>query len=316
MRRRVPPRRLQALGGAGILAVVLVVAGPGAVAAALRSLDAAVLATGLAIACVSTAGAAWRWRVVARGLGIRLSAPAALAGCYRAQFLNMTLPGGVLGDLGRGVRHGRAVADVTGGLRAVAWERTCGQLVLVGATLVALVATGWPAAGWPAPPWWTPVAAAALGVGVALAAAWPATGWPRRVARMVGQDARVLAVPRTAVPVLLASLVVLTGHVATFALAAHAVRVPLDASRLVPISLVVLLVGALPLNVAGWGPREGAAAWAFAASGLDASRGVAVPVAYGTLALTASAPGAALLLVGRGGGSPAGARAREGVRGG
>ena len=66
-----------------------------------------------------------------------------------------------------------------------------------------------------------------------------------------------------------------------------------------PLALVVLLAAGLPLNVAGWGPREGAAAWVFAAVGLGAAQGLAVAVAYGAIVLVATLPGAVLLVAGR-----------------
>ena len=53
------------------------------------------------------------------------------------------------------------------------------------------------------------------------------------------------------------------------------------------------------MNVAGWGPREGVAAWAFSAAGLGASQGVTVAVVYGVLAFVACLPGAAVLILGR-----------------
>ena len=59
----------------------------------------------------------------------------------------------------------------------------------------------------------------------------------------------------------------------------------------------MLLLAALP-NVGGWGPREGAAAWAFAAAGLGASLGVATAVVYGVMVLAASLPGAVVLVAG------------------
>jgi hypothetical protein len=65
------------------------------------------------------------------------------------------------------------------------------------------------------------------------------------------------------------------------------------------VALFVLLVSAVPLNLAGWGPREGTAAWAFAAAGLGASQGLAVAVAYGAIVFVATLPGAVLLLLGR-----------------
>ena len=47
-------------------------------------------------------------------------------------------------------------------------------------------------------------------------------------------------------------------------------------------------------SVAGLGPREGVAAWAFGAAGLGAQQGVATAVVYGVMVLVASLPGAAV----------------------
>jgi hypothetical protein len=52
----------------------------------------------------------------------------------------------------------------------------------------------------------------------------------------------------------------------------------------------------IPLSIGGWGPREGAAAWAFAAAGLGAATGVMIATLYAVLMLIAVAPGAGLLL--------------------
>jgi hypothetical protein len=66
---------------------------------------------------------------------------------------------------------------------------------------------------------------------------------------------------------------------------------------MLPLALLVMLAGVLP-NVGGWGPREGVTAWAFAATGLGASRGVATAVVYGVMVFVASLPGAAVLVAG------------------
>jgi glycosyltransferase 2 family protein len=87
--------------------------------------------------------------------------------------------------------------------------------------------------------------------------------------------------------------------VATFVVAARAAGTTLSLVRMLPLALLVLLAAALPTNIAGWGPREGAAAWAFSMAGLDAADGVAVAVVYGVLVLVASLPGAAVLVAGR-----------------
>ena len=61
--------------------------------------------------------------------------------------------------------------------------------------------------------------------------------------------------------------------------------------------MLVLVAMALPLNVGGWGPREGVAAALFAAAGLGADQGVATAAVYGVIVLVACLPGAAVLAV-------------------
>ena len=122
------------------LAVLLWQVGTGPFLAGLRLIDAPALAAALGIGVLTTVCAAWRWSLVAGGLGVRLPLATAVGDCYRAVFLNATLPGGVLGDVHRAVRHGRDAGDVGRGIRAVVWERTAGQVVLVGVALVVLAA--------------------------------------------------------------------------------------------------------------------------------------------------------------------------------
>jgi glycosyltransferase 2 family protein len=110
-------------------------------------------------------------------------------------------------------------------------------------------------------------------------------------------DLRALTLaPAATWRVVLASVVVVMGHVATFAVAARVTGAAVPLGELVPVALLVIVVSGLPLNVAGWGPREGAAAWAFAAAGWDAAQGLAAAVAYGVLVLVANLPGAAVFV--------------------
>jgi hypothetical protein len=75
--------------------------------------------------------------------------------------------------------------------------------------------------------------------------------------------------------------------------------------QLLPVGALVLLGAAIPLNVAGWGPREGVAAWAFSTAGSTAAVGLSVAVTFGVLAMVATLPG--LLVIGRPlGGDPRG----------
>ena len=88
---------------------------------------------------------------------------------------------------------------------------------------------------------------------------------------------------------------VVLGHAATFLIAARTAGATAPVSRMLPLAFLAMLAMVLP-SVAGWGPREGATAWVFAAAGLGADLGVATAVVYGIMALVASLPGALVLL--------------------
>ena len=97
-------------------------------------------------------------------------------------------------------------------------------------------------------------------------------------------------------PLTAASTVAVAGHTVAFLVAARTVGSTASLGELLPLALLVLLAMGIPTNVAGWGPREGAAAWAFGAAGLGASQGVATAVVYGVMVFVASLPGALVLL--------------------
>ncbi len=281
---------------AATLAVLVWHLGTGPFLDGLRAVDARALAAASGLAVLTTVCCAWRWRIVARGLGVDLPLGAAVAAYYRSLFLNLTLPGGVVGDVHRGISHGRDTSDVGRGLRAVAWERSAGQVVQVVLTFAVLLVVPSPVQGI--------VPFVALGLltaaaGVALALRMrPAVGrsWWARLRRAATRDLREALLARRAWPaVALASALVVAGHAATFLIAARTAGATAPPSTLLPLALLVLLAAALP-NVGGWGPREGVTAWAFAAAGLGASVGVATAVVYGVMVFVASLPGAAVLV--------------------
>jgi uncharacterized membrane protein YbhN (UPF0104 family) len=263
-----------------------------------RALDGRDLLAAAAIFFVSTVCCAWRWRIVARGLGVRLSLPAAVAAYYRCLFLNLTLPSGVAGDVHRGVSHGRDVDDVGRALRAVVWERTAGQVVQTVLTISVLLVLPSPVrSSMPL----VAVALAAAAVGVVLVdRARTGRGRSRweRARNAVVADVRRGLLHKNALPaVVLASAVAATGYAVTFLIAARTAGVTAPVSRLLPLALLAMLAIVLP-SIGGWGPREGAAAWVFSAAGLGAERGAATAVAYGVMVLAASLPGALVLVLG------------------
>ena len=285
------------VAAAAVLATVIWRLGTGPFLAGLEAVDGRALLAAAAIVFVTTVCSAWRWTVVSRGLGIRLSPPAALAAYYRAVFLNLVLPGGVAGDVHRGVSHGREVRNIGGAVRAVVWERAAGQVVqLVLAISLLLVLPSPVRSSMP----FVALAAVAVVVGAVLVSRVSAGGRPSRWTRVhtaAVTDLRNGVLQRKALPaVVFASAVVFIGHTATFLVAARAAGVGAPLSRLLPVALLGVLAMVLP-SIAGWGPREGVTAWTFSAAGLGADRGAATAVAYGVLVLAASLPGAVVLVV-------------------
>jgi glycosyltransferase 2 family protein len=275
------------------LAVVIWRLGTGPFLDGLKAVDGRAVLAAAAVVLVTTVCSAWRWTIVARGLGIRLSLPAAVAAYYRALFLNLTLPGGVAGDVHRGVSHGRAVNDIGRALRAVGWERAAGQVIQAVLTISVLLVLPSPVRS--SMPF---VAGGAVAVAIAVvlvARLLRGSRWTR-VRNTVLTDIREGVLRRNAFPaVVLASALIVLGHAVTFLIAARTVGVTAPISRLLPLALLALLGMVLP-NVGGWGPREGVTAWAFAAAGLGAARGAAAAVAYGVMVLAASLPGAIVLV--------------------
>jgi glycosyltransferase 2 family protein len=296
---RSPWRFLGVVAGAAILGAVIWQTGTGPFVTGLSSLDPWTLALGVALAVPSTVACAWRWHLVSRELGVKVDLGPAVASCYRAQFLNCTLPGGILGDVHRGVRHGRHAGDAGRGMRAVAWERAAGQAVQAVIAIVVLLLVPSPVRS--STPAVLGVLALVIAVVVLAARQAPSphpTSLVARVLRAVRDDVRSVVMVRRAWPgVVLASTVAVGFYLSTYLLAAHAVGVTASAVTLLPVALLVFLAAGLPLSLAGWGPREGMAAWSFGAAGLGAEQGVATAVAFAAIVLVANLPGAAVLLV-------------------
>ena len=297
--RRAGPVLLRVGGAAAVLLVLGHRVGAAPFQDGLRAVTAPAVAAALVITAGTTVCSAWRWRVVARALGVGMPLRAAVGAYYRSQFLNSVLPGGIVGDVHRAVVHGRRAGDLGRGVRAVAWERAGGQVVqavLTGAVLLTLPSPVRPV---------LPIVLACV-VGVVVCVALVARGAARRgasrpaaLARTVVGDVRRGLLARSVWPqVTVASVLVVAGHTAVFVLAAGIAGAAAPMSELVPLALLVQTAMVIPLSAGGWGPREGAAAWAFAAAGLGAASGVTVAIVYAVLSLAAVAPGLGLLLAG------------------
>lgn len=239
-------RWLRLAGGALVLGVLAWRLGGQPFLDGLRATSPSAVVLAVLVTAATTWCCAVRWSIVAARLGTPVPVRTAYAAYYRSQLVNTTLPGGVLGDVHRGARHG---------WRGVLWDRGLGQLVqlpLVGALLL------------PGP--WRWAALAGLVLVVAAGGA-----------------------------VLVLSTLAVAGHLVVFLVAAESAGVVLTPLQLLPVGALVLLGAAVPLNVAGWGPREGVAAWAFSTAGSTAAVGLSVAVTFGVLAMVATLPGLLVL---------------------
>lgn len=294
---------LRVLLGAAILAALVWRLGTGAFATGLRAVvnPGAILAA-LGIGLVTTVLSAARWRVVARRIGLTLPLGTAVADVYRATFLNTVLPGGVLGDVHRAVHHGRESGDVGRGVRAVVLERVAGQVMPIVVGLAVLV-TRPSVVAVVLPDAHRRVAVAAVVlpvlVVVPVAVAWMVRrrAAARRAVSTALADVRAGLLSLNTWPeLLLLSTAALAAHLGLFLVAARTAGSVAPVSELLPLLMLALLAMSLPVNVGGWGPREGMAAVAFAAAGLGATQGVTVAVVYGGLTFVSTLPGAAVLL--------------------
>jgi uncharacterized membrane protein YbhN (UPF0104 family) len=301
--RRLGPSLLRLAAGVIVLWFLVRRVGAAPFEDGLRAITWQAVVAAVTLTALTTVCSAWRWRVVARALGVDIALPAAAGAYYRSLFLNSVLPGGVLGDVHRAVTHGRRAGDVARGVRAVAWERLCGQVVQAVVTAVVLLTLPSPVR--PALPY---VLGGVAGVaGVAALIVWGAArrrrGAPRgqsrltRAAGVVAADLhRGVLAPGVGPQVTLASVLIVAGHTATFVIAARVAGCTAPLGELVALLMVVQTAVVIPLSIGGWGLREGAAAWAFAVAGLGAAHGVTVATLYAVIMLAAVTPGAGLLL--------------------
>ncbi len=293
---------LRAAVSVGLLLVLVWWVDPETVGSRLVGMRPAWVLLAVMISVAQVAVLAWRWRFTAGRLGVDLSFLSAWREYYLSIFLNQVLPGGVLGDVSRAWRQARAQTRVEepGGaaVRAVIFERLSAQAVMTIVAVVSLAVLPVTVdAGSRRVMFWFWAGAGVVLIVVAILI------WIRRQSSAQSLSGRVLADLRSAHlsgPVFaaqLASAIIVVGtYLATYVAAARAVGVETLLPVLLPLVAPVLMTMLIPVTVAGWGLREGAAAVLWGAVGLTAADGVLVSVAYGVLVLIGSLPGALFLM--------------------
>lgn len=258
------------------------------VLARLKSADSAWIAVALLSLILSTISMARRWQITAKTLGLELPYRHALREYFLSLVINMLVPGGIVGDVSRAFRL-RRKGDLKRAAQSVFAERLLGQgallLVLVIGMAITLVAPG--AIIWPKATVW--VLCIGLLGGMAVLACLARA---KRIADFALFCKGLLMQPAVTLHAIFAAGLLIF---ALYACArATGSLVPLEASvTVLPLVLCAMLI---PLSVAGWGWREGAAAALFPLFGASAEAGIAMSICYGSVMLLAALPGGALVL--------------------
>ncbi|MBW0146470.1 lysylphosphatidylglycerol synthase transmembrane domain-containing protein [Marinobacter arenosus] len=270
----------------------------------------------LAITVLQVLLSSGRWWYTARRLGVSLTYRVALREYYIASFLNQVLPGGVLGDVNRAWRHGRASGQPLYAMHGVAIERLSGQLVL---GLAVLISVSWLAQVGVVPPespWWM-WGLVGLVVVVFLLGRYliRSSRGARHYLRGLWRDIVRTLVAWPAFPIQMgSSVLVLASYLAVFLILAYGAGHLTSWNAMIltaALCCLLLLSMVLPVTVSGWGVREGAAAVLWPMAGLPPEQGVALSVGYGALVFLSTLPGLVFLTVRL---KQAGSGARDPVR--
>jgi hypothetical protein len=127
-------RVLKIAGGLVVLGFLAWQLGTGPFVDGIRATSAWAVLTAVAVTAGTTWCVALRWSLLTARFGERVPVRTAYVAYYRSQLVNATLPGGVVGDVHRGVQHG---------WRGVVWDRVLGQAVQVGLVAALLLPGAW-----------------------------------------------------------------------------------------------------------------------------------------------------------------------------
>jgi uncharacterized membrane protein YbhN (UPF0104 family) len=287
MRTLVRSRLARLLASLALLCGVLWLVDAQASLARLRAADWRWLLLAFAMLHGVTILQALRWCVTARALGLSVLPGRAVGEYYLAQLVNQTLPGGVLGDVARAIRV-REGKDWATAAESVVIERALGQVAMLALAVVGLcfALLGLGSMDWPQN------LSFGLLVGVATLGTFAFLLRHHIPAHFGSALRKALLSPGMPAAQISLSVSGAALTVAAFWATAKATGTSIalaDAALLIPLILSAMII---PLGIAGWGWREGAAAVLFPLIGAGADAGVATGIAYGTLLLAASLPGA------------------------
>jgi glycosyltransferase 2 family protein len=270
-------------------------------AAVLLGADARLLGLALLVALADRALMIGKWYPLLRAQGLEIPLAHAASAYLAASFASMFLPASIGGDVLRTIALGgprRAMMEVGA---SILLERMLGLAASAALCMLALVlalAESLPLAF--LMPW--VLAAAAAPVGIALLALWPGgRRWPERYRehRWFGLAQRFALAcvlyrhrPGTLAAVGLLSLVEQTFPIVIYWILGHALGLEVPLLALVIAVPLTLLVGRLPIAVAGIGVIEGAMVYLLGLLGIAPPEALSVALAGRLVEIAVSLPGA------------------------
>lgn len=266
------------------------------------------LAAALAFSVAANLVSSWRWRLLVRWLGHRVSLSRMFSLYLQGMALSSLLPGAVVGgDLYRAVGLRRDGVDAWVAGASVLLDRLSG-LWMLWVLSAGGAAWAWTAglqealAGWGAAEHGRlmPVAIALLLLTAPIGMIGLARGLPlhRRLATL----SDLVACPRISSEFgrqVLGSAVVQLLSVAALACGGHALGLDVPFWVYIVTAAPIFLMAAFPVSFGGWGTREAAAVVSLAPFGVAAPAAVAAALLYGIVALPQAMVGLVLLVMHR-----------------
>ena len=276
------------------------------VAERLGRIDAGWLVAAILLILLQYLAAALRWQLILRTLEHGLP-PRRVAEIFAiGLFFNQALPSTIGGDalrIWRTYAYGLPLGHAVSG---VLLDRALGFVALF---VLAAVGLPWsfPLLGDGELRWFVPglIACAFLGLAFLLTldrllpAAWHRRRMVRGLAGLAQDGRQVLLHLRSLVPLTAIGLLSALAAVAVVYCLAQALALPLSLLSCLMLVPILFTVTAVPVSLAGWGLREGAAIFLFGLVGLPQADALALSLAFGLLAAITSLPGGLVWLLTR-----------------
>jgi uncharacterized membrane protein YbhN (UPF0104 family) len=218
-----------------------------------------------------------RWWYILRRLDLPIAYPRVTSSYFAGELINQVMPGGVAGEIYRGLHH-RRQAGLAKLSASIVIDRAYGVVTL---TLAAIIALSPMALSIQYP---ILLSALILLSIIALILMVRYINWPVDI----GLDELTLRDHLIAVVI---SAMAMALIIAGFIIIAHGIGVRMGILPIVQICIIMMLASLIPFSFGDWGIREGVLTGLLVMSGQPAAQGMAIGILFGLTNIIASLPG-------------------------